>query len=190
VDLLIEQAVNLIANTFGYYFVAIFLVADDRWAQLKDATGSAGEIMKTRRYRVPLGDNSLISTAIASKEAQIALDVGEERSLSYNPLLPQTRSEVVLPLIIGDRTIGALDVQSIREAEFNSDDVATLQGMANQVAIAIENARLFEQMDQTVEELRQSNRRYVVSTWTDKLKGAALEFTTKPSGRQTQKKVR
>lgn len=180
-DSLVTQTVNLIANTFSYYFVAIFLVADDRWAELKDATGTTGEILKENRHRVPLNSNNMIGTALLKKEAQIALDVGEGAKITYNPLLPYTRSELALPLIIGERVIGVLDVQSTREADFNSDDISTLQGMANQVAIAIENARLFKEMNQTLEELRQANRQYVVSSWTDKLKSEKLEFSTQSS---------
>jgi len=178
-DILVAQTVNLIANTFSYYFVAIFLISDDRWAELKDATGTAGEVLKENRHRVLINDNNLIGAAIVKKEAQIALDTGEGAKIFYNPLLPYTRSELTLPLIVGDRVIGALDVQSQREADFSPDDISTLQGMTNQVAIAIENARLFKEMDQTLEELRQANRQYVVNSWSQKLKGEKLDFSTK-----------
>jgi GAF domain-containing protein len=176
----IEKAVNLITDSFKYYYAAIFLVSDNgQWAELKDATGSAGEILRSRRHRLQVGGNSMVGAAIDSKKAQIALDVGDSAVRFSNPLLPNTRSEIALPLIVGDHVIGALDVQSTREADFKPDDIATLQGMANQVAIAIENARLFKEMDLTLDELRQSNRQYVVSAWTDKLKGTALEYTVK-----------
>ncbi len=178
-DVLVAQTVNLIANTFSYYFVAIFLISDDRWAELKDATGTAGEVLKENRHRVLVNDNNLVGAAIVKKEAQIALDVGEGAKVFYNPLLPYTRSELTLPLVVGDRVIGALDVQSQREADFTPDDISTLQGMTNQVAIAIENARLFKEMDETLEELRQANRQYVVTSWSQKLKGEKLQFATK-----------
>jgi GAF domain-containing protein len=179
-DAVVLRAVNLITEAFKYYYAAIFLVIDNgRWAELKEATGSAGEILKSRRHRLQVGGNSMVGATIDSQKAQIALDVGDSAVRFSNPLLPNTRSEIALPLIVGDRVIGALDVQSIREADFKPDDIATLQGMANQVAIAIENARLFKEMDLTLDELRQSNRQYVVSAWTDKLKGTALEYTVK-----------
>lgn len=178
-DILVAQAVNLIANTFSYYFVAIFLIVDDRWAELKDATGTAGEVLKENRHRVLISDNNLVGAAIVKKEAQIALDVGVDAKVFYNPLLPYTRSELTLPLVVGDRVIGALDVHSQREADFTPDDISTLQGMTNQVAIAIENARLFKEMDETLEELRQANRQYVVTSWSQKLRGEKLEFETK-----------
>ena len=178
-DALVAQTVNLIANTFSYYFVAIFLISDDRWAELKDATGTAGEVLKENRHRVLINDNNLIGAAIVKREAQIALDVGDGTKVFYNPLLPYTRSELTLPLVVGDRVIGALDVHSQREADFNPDDISTLQGMTNQVAIAIENARLFKEMDETLEELKQANRQYVVTSWSQKLKGKKLDFETK-----------
>jgi len=180
-DLFIAQTVNLIANTFSYYFVATYLIVDERWVELKDATGTAGEILKENRHRTLIADNDIIGTAIIKKEPQMALDVGEGAKIVYNPLLPYTRSELTLPLIVGEHVIGVLDVQSTREADFDANNIPTLQGMATQVAIAIENARLFTEMDLALEELRQSNRQYVVSSWSDKLKTEKLEFTTQSS---------
>ncbi|GAB4489595.1 MAG: hypothetical protein Fur0016_06950 [Anaerolineales bacterium] len=179
-DELIGRVVNLISKTFDYYYVAIFLVAgNERWAELVDATGSAGEILKARRHRLQIGGNSMVGNAIASKQAQVAMDVGEAAVRFNNPLLPNTRSELALPLIVGDRVIGALDVQSIREADFRTDDIDTLQNLANQVAIAIENARLFREMDNALNELRQTNRQYISSVWEEKLQAARLQHSVK-----------
>ncbi len=177
-EVVIAKAVNLITDAFSYYYAAIFLVTDNgRWAELKDATGSAGEILKSRRHRLQTNGNSMVGQAISTQKPQVALDTGETAIRFNNPLLPNTRSEIALPLIVGERVIGALNVQSIREADFKPDDISALQGMANQVAIAIENARLFKEMDSTLEELRQSNRQYIHSAWSDKLKGTAMEYT-------------
>lgn len=179
-DTLISQVVNLIAKTFDYYYIAVFLVTDNkRWAQIVDATGSAGEILKARRHRLQVGGSSMVGNAIASKQAQVAMDVGETAVRFNNPLLPNTRSELALPLLIGDRVIGALDVQSVREADFRADDIATLQNLASQVAISIENARLFREMDNALSELRQSNRQYIRSVWEEKLQASKLEYSVK-----------
>lgn len=181
-DTLISRVVNLIAKTFDYYYVAIFLVAENgRWAEIVDATGSAGEILKARRHRLQVGGNSMVGSAIASQEAQVAMDVGEAAVRFNNPLLPNTRSELALPLVVGDRVIGALDVQSIREADFKADDIATLQNLASQVAISIENARLFHEMDEVISELRQANRQYLSSAWEEKLQAGKLEYSLKSS---------
>jgi GAF domain-containing protein len=80
-------------------------------------------------------------------------------------LLPNTRSEIALPLLVGDRVIGALDVQSAKEAAFDQENIITLQGMANQVAIALENARLFQETQNSLEEIRTVQRTYLANTW-------------------------
>jgi GAF domain-containing protein/HAMP domain-containing protein len=181
-DVVINKVVNLITKAFDYYYVAIFIATGNgHWAELKDASGSAGEILKARRHRLQVNSKSLVGAAISTHEPQVALDVGLSAVRFNNPLLPNTRSEIAIPLAVGDRVIGAMDVQSIREADFKPENIATLQSMANQVAIAIENARIFKEMDQTLEELRLVNREYVVSAWGDKLKSNALEYSTRTS---------
>jgi GAF domain-containing protein/HAMP domain-containing protein len=179
-DIVINKVVNLITKAFDYYYVAIFIATSNgHWAELKDASGSAGEILKARHHRLQINSKSLVGTAISTREPQVALDVGLSAVRFNNPLLPNTRSEIAIPLTVGDRVIGAMDVQSVREADFKPENIATLQSMANQVAIAIENARIFKEMDQTLEELRLVNREYVVSAWADKLKSNALEYSTR-----------
>ncbi|PWH12629.1 MAG: hypothetical protein DDG60_12000 [Anaerolineae bacterium] len=176
-DVLVSRVVNLIAKTFDYYYVAIFLVsANGRWAEIVDATGTAGEILKARRHRLQVGGSSMVGNAVATGQAQVAMDVGEAAVRFNNPLLPNTRSELALPLIVGERVIGALDVQSIREADFKQDDIATLQSLASQVAIAIENARLFREMEDALTELRQANRQYIRSAWQETLQAGKLEY--------------
>ncbi len=163
---LISRVVNLITERFGYYYSAIFLVdATNRWAELKDATGVAGQTLKAQGHRLEIGGKSMVGTAILKREARIALDVGAEPTRFDNPLLPQTRSEIALPLIVGDRVIGALDVQSTQETAFDQEDINTLQGMANQVAIALENARLFQETQRNLEELRTTHRLYITDAW-------------------------
>ncbi|GAB4501402.1 MAG: hypothetical protein Fur0035_09440 [Anaerolineales bacterium] len=176
-DKLISQVVNVITQRFGYYYAAIFLV-NERWAELKDATGTAGEILKARHHRLLIGGNSMVGSAIQSREAHIALDVGDAPVRFNNPLLPNTRSEIALPLIVGERVVGALDVQSTRESDFKPEDIATLQSLANQVAIALENARLFGEMTDSLDELRQANQQYVSSAWSDRLKSGSIEYVT------------
>lgn len=181
-DTVINKVVNLITQAFDYYYAAIFIVTSNgRWAELKDASGAAGEILKARHHRLQVNSKSLVGAAVSTHEPQVALDVGASAVRFNNPLLPNTRSEIAIPLMMGDRVIGALDVQSMREADFKPENIATLQSMANQVAIAIENARVFKEMDQTLEELRLVNREYVVSAWTDKLKTSNLEYSTRTS---------
>lgn len=163
---LIHQVVNLISDRFGYYYSAIFLVDENaRWAELIDASGVAGQILKAQGHKLEIGRRSMVSNTILSKQASIALDVGEQPVRFDNPLLPQTRSEIALPLIVGDAVIGVLDVQSVQEAAFSQDNIETLQAMANQVAIAVENARLFQQTQNSLDELRTAQKAYLSHSW-------------------------
>ncbi|NCP86258.1 MAG: hypothetical protein CO094_12240 [Anaerolineae bacterium CG_4_9_14_3_um_filter_57_17] len=178
-DELINKVVHVITERFGYYYAAIFLVIENgHWAELKDATGTAGEILKARRHRLQVGGNSMVGSAIQSREAHIALDVGDAPIRFNNPLLPNTRSEIALPLMVGERIVGALDVQSTKENDFKPEDIATLQGLANQVAIALENARLFRETNDSLDELRQVNQQYIASAWADRLKNNTVEYST------------
>lgn len=163
---LISRVVNLITERFGYYYSAVFLIdSTNQWAILNDATGEAGKTLKARGHRLELGEKSMVGSAITKHEARIALDVGIEPVRFNNPLLPDTRSEIALPLMIGDKVLGALDVQSTQEAAFDQENIITLQGMANQVAIALENARLFQETQRNLEELRAAHRLYVTDAW-------------------------
>jgi GAF domain-containing protein/HAMP domain-containing protein len=173
---LITKVVNLITERFGYYYAAIFLTdSTGHWAELKDATGTAGQILKSRGHRLEIGGKSMVSAAIVKREAQIALDVGAAPVRFENPLLPQTRSEIALPLMVGDHVLGALDVQSIQEAAFDEDDIQTLQGMANQVAVALENARLFQEIQHSLEELRAAHKLYIAEAWS-RISSGPLEY--------------
>jgi GAF domain-containing protein/HAMP domain-containing protein len=163
---LIEKVVNLITNRFGHYYTAIFLVdATGKWAELKSATGETGRVLRESRHRLAVDGRNMVGTAVSQRVARIALDVGAEPVRFNNPLLPYTRSEIAIPLIAGERVLGALDVQSTREAAFAPSDIETFQNMANQVAIAIENARLFQEINIRLRELQAAQRDYVHDAW-------------------------
>ncbi|NUM43745.1 MAG: GAF domain-containing protein [Anaerolineales bacterium] len=165
-DELIKTVVNLITDRFEYYYAAIFLVDElGEWAELKAATGEAGQTLLARQHRLEIGGKSMVGTAIFIRQARIALDVGEEPIRFNNPLLPATRSEIALPLLAGDAVIGALDVQSTEESAFSEQDIETLQNMANQVAIAIQNARLYQQAQQQLAEISRLNQSLMREGW-------------------------
>jgi GAF domain-containing protein/HAMP domain-containing protein len=167
-DELIAKVVNLITDRFGYYYAALFIIEETgTWAELADATGNAGRALKERRHRLAVAGNSMVGFAITNRKARIALDVGEESIRFDNPLLPETRSEIALPLIVGDHIIGALDVQSKAASAFSPRDVEVLQNMANQVAVSIENARLFQSSQVLLEEMRATNQQYLLSSWSE-----------------------
>ena len=165
-DELISRVVNLITDQFGYYYTALFLVdSTRRWAELKNATGEAGRVLRENKHRLEVGGKSMVGTAISTRTPRVALDVGRESTRFQNPLLPYTRSEIALPLIVGDQALGALDVQSTKEGAFGPQEIETLQSMANQVSIALENARLFQQVQQSLDEMRVIQRQYTTQTW-------------------------
>lgn len=163
---LTQHVVELISEQFGYYYAAIFLADENgEWAELKAASGEAGKVLLQKKHRLEIGGKNMVGSAIRLRQARIALDVGDEPVRFNNPFLPYTRSEIALPLMVGDRVLGALDVQSTQQAAFSENDIETLQGMANQVAIALSNAQIFQQMQQTLSELQNMQRQYLLQTW-------------------------
>jgi GAF domain-containing protein len=107
----------------------------------------------------------MVGQCIAHGEAYRMSDLGEKVVRFANPLLPETRSELALPLICRGKTIGALTIQSTEEAAFTEEDMAIFQTMAGQLANAIANARLFEQAQQALEEITAIQRRYIREGW-------------------------
>ncbi|NJN97690.1 MAG: GAF domain-containing protein [Anaerolineales bacterium] len=146
---LLTRTVDIICDEYGFYYAGIFLIeplADGKlWAILKAGRGKAGRIMIENHHKLEVGGRSMIGACTALNEARIALDVGKEAVWFNNPFLPDTRSEMALPLAIGGAVIGALTVQSTAEAAFSAEDVSSLQAMADQLAVAINNARLHQQ---------------------------------------------
>ncbi len=145
VDELLTSVVELVRSRLKFYYVGIFLVDDDfRYAVLRAGTGHAGEIMVDRGHKLEIGGQSMVGACIASEEAKIALDVGKEAVRFNNPLLPDTRSELALPLASRGQIVGAMTVQSVEEAAFSKDDISILQLMADQLANSIINALLYK----------------------------------------------
>jgi GAF domain-containing protein len=165
---LLNLAVNLIRDRFSFYHAGIFLI-DERgeYAVLKAATGEAGRQMLARGHKLRVGEVGIVGAATGSGRHHIAQDVGADTAHFKNPLLPYTRSELALPLQAGSRVIGALDVQSMQATAFQEEDVTVLQTIADQLAVAIENARLIRRMNETVQELEQAYGRFTTQAWSD-----------------------
>ncbi len=144
-NLLIEQVVQLITNRFNFYYAAIFLIDDaGHTAVLRAATGEAGRQLKERGHKLELSGQSMVGLAISTRRARIALDTDAETMRFANPLLTETKSEIALPLSVGSQSFGALDVQSTLVGVFDEGTATLLQGLADQVAIALNNARQFQ----------------------------------------------
>jgi PAS domain S-box-containing protein len=151
---LIDQAVNLMKDGFGFYYVGIFLVDKvGEWAILKAGTGPEGEAQLEAKHRLAVDERSMIGWSITHRKARIALDVGKDAVRFVNPFLPLTRSEMALPLISRHIAIGGLTVQSELAGAFSDDDIATLQIMADQLANAILNSRLYHSLELSSQEL-------------------------------------
>ncbi|MBN2391398.1 MAG: GAF domain-containing protein, partial [Anaerolineae bacterium] len=127
----------------------------------------AGRQMLAQGHKLEIGGNSMIGQCIANRQARIALDVGAEAVRFENPYLPDTRSELALPLVSRGAAIGALTIQSAEEAAFSEDDIAVLQTMADQVANTIENVRLFNRSQEALREMEAIQRRYQQRAWSE-----------------------
>ena len=156
INTIFTRTVNLISERFGFYFAAIYSIEETGFnAILREGTGEAGEKMKAQKYSVVIGSNSVVGKVAESAES-LLLNVTEQEPLYQpNPLLLDTRSEVAVPLRIGTRTLGVIDIQSTQTHAFSEDDISVLQSLADQVAVAIDNARSYELSQQLVKELRE-----------------------------------
>ena len=145
VEQLLYRAVRLITEKFGFYHTGIFLVAESGdVAVLKAASSEGGQQMLVAGHQLRRGEG-MVGWVVEHGEPRISLDVGEDAVHFDNPRLPATRSEVALPLLIADQVIGVLDVQSTEANAFDEDDLRSLEYLADQLAVTVENARRFAQ---------------------------------------------
>ena len=166
VEELLPAITQLVSERFGYYHAGIFLVDEKREnAVLRAANSEGGRRMLARRHSLKLDANSIVGYTISRQEPRIALDVGADAVFFNNPDLPKTRSEMALPLQVGTQVIGALDVQSTSQNAFAKDDITILSTLADQVAIAIENARLFSESHMALDEAQNAFEKYVRQEW-------------------------
>jgi len=152
-DEVLPQAVELIRERFAFYHVQIFLPDENgENAQLAASTGSVGKQLFERHHSLPVGSRSVIGRVTSTMQPVTANDT--DSYYHRNELLPNTRSELALPILDGDKIIGALDVQSRRYEVFTSEVIQALQVVANQLGITIRNARLFEDQEKTTRDAR------------------------------------
>ncbi|MFN2143923.1 MAG: GAF domain-containing protein, partial [Anaerolineales bacterium] len=189
-DELLPEVVELIKTGFNLYYAGIFLIdhtgevtgEPNAWAVLRAGSGEPGQQMLAAGHKLQVGGTSMIGTAISESEAQISHNVGAASRFFRNPYLPYTRSEMALPLISRGQVLGALTIQSERESAFSQEDITSLQTMTDQLANAIENARLFEQAEVRAEELTVLNemaRAYTQTLDIDRIIEASLEYTSR-----------
>jgi len=164
---LLHTVVELIRSHFDYYYVGVFLLNESKTSLvLKAATGEMGDALLKANFHLDIGASSMIAWCATNRQARIALDVGEDAVRFKNPLLPLTRSEIALPLIVRGEVIGAMTFQSELPSAFSPVDITALQTMTEQIANAIENARLFTERTNLVNELEGRNAELERFTYT------------------------
>ena len=150
IEALLPKTVDIICEAYNFYYAGVFLIDEaGEFAVLRAGRGEPGQIMIENHHKLAVGGNSMIGACTALNEARISLDVDTEKVWYPNPVLPETRSEMALPLTISHKVIGAVTVQSVESAAFSDEDIASLQAMANQLAIAIDNARKRRELEET-----------------------------------------
>ena len=182
-ETLLERVTNMVSETFGFYHVGVFLVDPGKGLAVLRATNSpGGKKMLARGHTLKVGQVGIVGYVTGEGKPRIALDVGADAVFFDNPELPQTRSEMALPLKTRDRVIGALDVQSAETNAFSQEDVETLGVLADQIAIAIENARLLGETQQTLAEIQAVYGESISRAWERKTAHASLGYHYSASG--------
>jgi len=165
-EALYYKSVNTIRDRFNLYHVGIFLVDSlGEYAVLRSATGQAGREMLERNHRLKIGQTGLVGYVAQSGKPRIASDVGQDTVHYKNPSLPDTRAEAALPLTVSGEVIGVLDVQSEKEGAFDDETIAILQIVADQLAVAIQNARLFDESRNNLHELQVAYQQLNQQAW-------------------------
>lgn len=163
---LLPRIAEVISEQLGFYHVGIFLVEPSgRYAVLSAANSEGGRKMIQRRHQLKIGEQGIVGYVTQTGKPRIALDVGEDSVYFTNPELPDTHSEMALPLRTGNEIIGALDIQSTEVGAFTDEDFQILSTLANQVSLAIQNARHFDQSQKALAELESVERQYIRETW-------------------------
>lgn len=181
---LMNQAVQLIVERFpNIYHAQVFLIDEDRRsARLVSSTGEPGRKLLERGHHLVVGGVSVIGQVTELGEVVVARDTSTSSVHRRNELLPDTRSELAIPLRVGDQIIGALDVQSKQSDSFSADEIAVLRIMSDQIAVAIENARLYEQSLRRLAEIDRANRSATLKTWREYMRDQRAQRITSTAG--------
>ena len=163
---LLPHVATVISESFGFYHVGIFLIDDvNEYAVLSATNSESGRKMLDRKHRLRVGEQGIVGNVTLIGKPRIAMDVGADAVFFNNPELPDTHSEMALPLKNGERIIGALDVQSMETAAFTEDDIQMLNLLASQVSLAIETARLFDETRSALTKAEVVSRQFTREAW-------------------------
>jgi len=165
-ETLLPRITQMISRQFNFYHVGLFLLDESRqYAVLSAANSEGGQRMLARKHRLGVGQTGIVGYVTSTGNPRIALDTGADTVFFNNPDLPETRSEMALPLRVGTTIAGALDVQSSEPNAFSEDDVEVLSILADEVSIAIENARLFEESQRVLAEAQTTLSESILEAW-------------------------
>ncbi len=169
-DILLPAVTRVISEHFGFYHAGVFLLDEaNEYAVFRGANSPGGQNMLKRGHKLKVG-KGIVGNVVFSGTPRIALDTEADAAFLQNPDLPNTRSEMALPLRVSGRIIGALDVQSTEPQAFSEDDVEILSILADQVGIAIQNASLFDEAKRAVAENQILLQQYAREQWSSLLK--------------------
>ncbi len=182
---MLQDTVKLITEQFGFYHAGIFLINErGDYAILHSASSEGGKQMLERGHRLQVGTQGIVGYVASAGKPRIALDVGEEAVYFDNPYLPETRSEVGIPLIVRGTTIGVLDIQALEREAFNEDDLYIFQTLADQIAIAIENIRLLHESQLVISQLQFITDTTSQQGWVEKVSHGNSGYKFSPLGLQ------
>lgn len=185
---LLNTVAHLVTDQFGFYHTGVFLINENgNQVVLQAASSEGGQRMVERGHSLTIGMQGIVGYVAAQKKPRIALDVGMDAVFFNNPDLPLTRSEVALPLLIRNKVLGVLDIQSDRPQAFSMDDIDVLQTLSDQIAIAIENARLLDETQAAIIQLEALTSIRTQDAWTQKLRERGRAFTYTPLGLRAEK---
>lgn len=185
---LLDIVVRLVSDQFGFYHTGIFLINDaGDEAVLQAASSEGGLRMIENGYSVGVGSLGIVGYVLSQKRHRIVFDIGTDAILFNNPDLPMTRSEAALPLVVRNKVLGVLDIHSDKPQAFTTEDIDILQTLADQVAVAIENARLLDESQAAVMQLETLTSDRTREAWSQELKKKGRVFTYTPLGLRAEK---
>ncbi len=172
---MLEYVSNLTKERFGFYHAHVYILDnEDGMLELAAGAGIAGQTMVARGHAIPLArEQSLVARAARTRQGVVVNDVTQAPDFLPNPLLPETRSELAVPLLVRDQVLGVLDVQSAQVNAFTEEDVRIQIILAAQIAVALENARATEQTAKTLADLDTLTRRLTHEGWQNYLVATA-----------------
>lgn len=184
-ELLLPLITRTVSERFEFYHVGIFLLNESKkYAVLRAANSPGGQKMLERQHKLEVGQVGIVGYVTSTGNPRIALDTGADAVFFNNPDLPETHSEMALPLTARGTIIGALDVQSTVKNAFTEEDVSTLGLLADQIAIAIDNAHLLEESRNALEESQSVFREYLAEAWQKKSTAEIMGYYQSLTGGQ------